>query len=104
MRKAIRQYANALIEQARGPQKRTLLGFASQRGRKAIDLAVGAAVGFGTSRLGIPSEFSIVSGIRSAFVSDVIVSTLQVMREGPYVPKERYVVKVESAPEINLPA
>jgi hypothetical protein len=45
-----------------------------------------------------------VSGIGSAFASDAIVSTLDVMREGPYVPKERYVVEVESAPEINLPA
>jgi hypothetical protein len=104
LREAIRQYANALTEMARGPQKKTLLGFASQRGRNVIDSAVGAAVTLGTSRLGIPAEFSIVSGIGSAFASDMIVSTLQVLRDGPYIPKERFVVEAESAPEVNLPA
>ena len=104
LRNAIRQYADALTEKARGPQKKTLLGFASQRGRKVIDSAIGAAVALGTSRLGIPAEFSIVSGIGSAFASDVTISTLDVVKEGPYVPKVKYAVKVESAPEINLPA
>ena len=103
LRHAIRQYASALIDKARGPQKKTRLGFISQRGRKVIDSAVGAAVTLGTSRLGIPAEFSIVSGIGSAFVSDIIVSTLDVIKEGPYVPKEGHVVEVESALEINLP-
>ena len=103
LRQAIRQYADALIEKARGAQKKTILGFASQRGRKVIDSAVGAAVTLGTSRLGIPTEFSIISGIGSAFASDVIVSTLDIVKEGPYVPRDSHIVKVKSAPEINLP-
>ncbi len=103
LRQAIHQYADVLIEKARGAQKKTILGFASQRGRKVIDSAIGAAVTLGTSRLGIPTEFSIISGIGSAFASDVIISTLDIVKEGPYVPRDSHIVKVKPAPEINLP-
>lgn len=88
LRKAIGVYSTALIDKAKGPQKRTLLGFASQRGQKIFYSTVGTAVALGMSRLGIPAEFSIISGIGSASASDVIISALKVIGDGPYVPKE----------------
>ena len=103
LRKAIRLYAAELNRKARGPQKRTFLGFASQRGRNAIDSSIGAAVALGASHLGIPTEFSILSGIGSAMASDTLVSALTVVADGPYIPKAKHALKIESVPELNLP-
>jgi hypothetical protein len=105
LRTAIGKYVTELVNRAKGPQKRTLLGFVSQRGRALVDSAVGLTAGYGVSRLGVPSDFSFISGMISAVASDTAISTLQltVLKEAPYVRKERYPVIVESAPELNIP-
>lgn len=105
LRKAIGKYVTELVNRAKGPQKRTLLGFVSQRGRALVDSAVGLTAGYGVSRLGVPSDFSFISGMISALASDTAISTLQltVLKDGPYVRKERYPIIVESAPELNIP-